>query len=115
MHELLISNIGAFISLVLGVIALVLPHTISKFISIEIHSKEGLAELRATYGGFFIGLAGFALITQTETVFMAMGMAWLCAAFVRAFTLLTGSFSLKNLGGVIVESSIGAMCLWNTM
>ena len=49
------------------------------------------------------------LLAATEA-FLTMGIGWLAAGIVRDITLLTGSYSHKNLGGPFFECTIGLMC-----
>ena len=76
-------------------------------------SLEGKSEVRSTYGGFFVGISVYAFYTQSAESFLTIGFGWLLAAFVRAITLMSGSFSLRNLGGVVFETLVGVLCLWS--
>ena len=108
---MLLSNIGVVLTLMLGVIAMLIPQLIQSFVSIKAVGKEGVSEIRATYGGFFIGIAIYALYSQSAEVFGAIGLGWIAAALIRLLTILTGSFSPKNVVGVIFEGVIGGLCL----
>lgn len=107
------SSIGAAISLLLGCIAVIAPQRIESFVSLNANNVEGLSEIRATYGGFFIGISIYALFSQSKDAFLVMGTGWLAAAFVRAITLCCGSYSHKNLGGVLFEALVGILCVWS--
>jgi len=106
-----LQNSGAIITLVLGVIALVSPAVIQRFVSVRAIGKEGLSEIRATYGGFFVGLGVCALFYQYQLLFMMLGIAWSFAGIVRFVTLFFGSMSLKNISGALFELTIGCLCL----
>lgn len=108
---LIIQNIGAFLSLVLGCMAVLNPSLTEKFVSVTANGSLGIAEIRATYGGFFIGISGLALFTQNSHTFVALGAGWLGAAIIRFGTVVTGTTSLKNYGGVCFEAMIGFLCL----
>jgi len=105
-----IPNIGAGINLLLGVVAIIWPSKIESFVSIKGKGKEGISEVRATYGGFFAGVALYAMFTQLPAAFIALGLGWLSAAIIRLGTLLFGYYTPKNLIGTIFESAIGFMC-----
>jgi len=107
---LFISNIGAVLTLILGVVAILLPERIQSFVSIRAVGKEGESEVRATYGGFFAGIAAYALFSQTSEVFLVIGLGWLAASVIRLLSLLKGCYSLKNLGAVFFEGTIGILC-----
>lgn len=104
-------NLGALITLLLGMLALIRTDLIQRFVSIRGIGKEGLSEVKATYGGFFISIALYALILQSYTAFTVLGAGWLGAALIRLVTLLQGAFTWKNLGGVIFEALVGCLCL----
>lgn len=106
-----IPNIGAGINLLLGAVAIIWPSKIESFVSIKGKGKEGISEVRATYGGFFAGIALYAMFTQLPAAFIALGLGWLSAATIRLGTLLFGYYTPKNVGGTIFESAIGFMCI----
>ena len=95
----------------LVLLAIVSPATIEKFVSVKALAKLGVSEIRATYGGFFLGISIFALLSQDILVFVALGIAWLSASLVRLVTIIFGSVTRKNVAGVIFESFIGLLCL----
>lgn len=107
----ILANIGAIISLLLGVLGAVWPQKVEKFVSIKGVGREGLPEIRATYGGFFAGISLFAILTQEPTVFLALGFGWAGAALVRTVTLFFGSLTQKNVAGIAFEAIIAALCL----
>jgi hypothetical protein len=109
--ENLFSNIGAIISLVLGIVAIIWPTKTESFVSVQSIGKEGLSEIRSTYGGFFAGLAVYAMIVQIPEVFIALGLGWLGAALVRTVTLIFGSLTKKNVAAVFFEGIIGTLCI----
>jgi hypothetical protein len=109
--EYIFQNIGTIISLFLGVIAVIFPSKIETFVSIKSVGKTGVSEIRATYGGFFIGLSIFALISQLHTVFIALGFGWIGASFIRFITLFFGFTNIKNISAVIFEAIIGVLCI----
>jgi hypothetical protein len=107
---ILLQNIGAIISFVLGFTAIFWPAKTEVFVSIKSVGKEGNSEVRATYGGFFLGIALFALISQNPTVFIVLGVGWLSASLIRLLTCCFGLYTNKNLMGVIFEGFIGGLC-----
>lgn len=108
---MILVNLGALITLLLGMLAFFRPDLIQRFVSIRALGKEGRSEIRATYGGFFMAIAGYALFNQSYTAFNILGVGWLGAALVRTLTLLQGAFSAKNLAGVLFEALVGLLCL----
>ena len=108
----LFSNAGALITLVLGLIALVSPNVIAKFVSVEPIGLTGISEVRATYGGFFAALGAVCLYSQSSTVFLVTGVAWCGAALGRGLSVLMDrSYAPKNLAGILFETGIGTLLL----
>ena len=109
--DTILQNAGAIISLALGFVAIFWPTKTEEFTSIKGQGKEGNSEIRATYGGFFFGIALFALITQNIIVFIVLGIGWLSASFVRLASFCFGFYTNKNLMGVAFEGLIGLLCI----
>ena len=108
----LFSSAGALITFVLGLVALVYPNIIAKFVSVKPIGLTGVSEVRATYGGFFVALGWLCLYFQSSIVFLVVGVAWLGAALVRGLSvLLDRNYATKNLAGILFELSIGTLLL----
>jgi hypothetical protein len=107
---IIFSNIGVTLTLILGSVAIISPDRIQSFVNIRAIGKEGVSEVRATYGGLFSGIAIYALLAQSQDVFLTIGIGWLAASLVRFTTLFFGSVSSKNIGGVVFEGAIGICC-----
>ena len=60
-----------------------------------------------------LGFLFMLYIVNQWRLFIACG--WLEAACVRSITLVTGSFSFRNLGAVFFEVLIGVLCLWSLL
>lgn len=109
--QIYLANLGAIISLILGLVAIISPSIVESFVSIRAIEEEGRSEVRATYGGFFAGISLFVLVIQSHEAFIALGTGWCCAAFVRLMTLPFGRATIKNISGVVFEGAIGFLCL----
>jgi hypothetical protein len=106
------ANLGALITLALGVMGLISPASAAAFTSMEPRGAMGISEIRATYGGLFIGLGAIALLQQSPLVFTAVGVAWVGAALGRLVSVLVDrNWTAKNFGGVAFEGVIGALLL----
>ena len=103
---------GAFITAGLGILGLLFPSKVSAFVSLTPDGLMGQSELRATYGGFFLGLGVMAIVLNSYTVYLVMGVAWVAAAAGRLISLLVdGNRQMKNVGGMAFEGIIGLLCL----
>jgi Domain of unknown function (DUF4345) len=113
MHVIdLLTNIGAAITLALGVLGLVSPTSAAKLVGIKPDGVLGVSEIRATYGGFFIGLGLGCLWLQAPQAFLVAALAWIGAACARLLSVvLDRSLSVKNMGGIVLEAGIGALLL----
>ena len=113
MREIL-PTIASTIAIALGIAALVSPLKIAQLVNIKPDGLTGIAEIRATYGGFFFGLGASALYFNSRIVFIAVGIAWLSAAFGRIISMICDrSTNLKNIAGVLFESVIGLLFIAN--
>lgn len=104
--------IGAAITLGLGLMGLVWPMAAARLTGLKPEGKLGMSELRATYGGFFLVLGAYCLVTQEEVAFTLVGLAWLGAAAARLISIFVDrNREAKNLGGVLFEGIIGALLI----
>ncbi|MBL4707369.1 MAG: DUF4345 family protein [Flavobacteriales bacterium] len=89
--------IAALITAFFGLLAMVKPHLVSKIASITPKGKTGISEIRAVYGGWIFGLAGYALWSQSLDVYYCLGAGWLGAAILRIISVfIDKSYSSKN-------------------
>ena len=107
-----LANLGAGITLGLGLMGLLAPDRAARFTSMQPVGLVGRSEIRATYGGFFAALGLACLWSQAPEAFFAAGVAWVGAAAGRAFSVaIDASRSPKNLGGIAFELVIGVLLL----
>jgi hypothetical protein len=72
----------------------------------------GLAQLRATYGGFFLAPGAACLLASSAELNHTVGIAWLAAAAARACSFFADRhFSVNYVAGLGVEAAIGAALL----
>jgi hypothetical protein len=107
---LILANVGAVATTILGFLGFFLPDNAAAFVSISPVGLNGRSEIRATYGGLFAALGVFCLTAQTETVFMVAGVAWLGASVGRVYSALVDrNNDIKNFGGFALEAGLGAL------
>jgi len=106
--------LGVAITLLLGLWSLWRPEPMAKAVGFSLHGRRGRAEFRIGFGGFFIGLAGYALYAQNGGVFVAVGAMWLGAAAVRVLALLLDRppFNVSYLAVLLFELAMGAMLIY---
>lgn len=109
---ILIANLGAAITLILGCLGLLFPKRVSRVLGIHPEGPLGMSEMRATYGGFFLCLGIGCLVTQSDTAFLVAGSAWCGAAIARLISVVADdSRSRENIIGFLVEATVGLMLL----
>lgn len=107
-------NLGCIITIILGLFGAFKPLIVAKFVGVIPDGKRGVEEIRATYGGLFIGLGLYALLAQKTAVFTVVGIGWLGAAIIRLLSIIFDkSRELKNLVGVAFEAIIGLLLVIN--
>ena len=105
-------NISAGFFVLLGVFGFAFPNLAAAFVGLKPISAEGISEMRATLGSFFLGLGIACLWLQSPVAFTTLGIASVIAAIARFLSLfIDRSFSIKNVGGVFTEAILGAMLL----
>src|SRR5690606_27998195 len=78
--------IAAIASLLFGIVALWNPKQTAESAFLKADSPNGKAEIRASWGGMFIGLAIAVLFLRTQDAFMVFGIAYAATAAVRLGT-----------------------------
>jgi hypothetical protein len=103
---------GALATLALGLLGLLAPARVASLIGIGADGALGRSEVRATYGGVFIGLGAACLALRAPEAFAVAAAAWLFASLARLASLaVERDASGRNLGGVAVEGGIGLALL----
>lgn len=104
--------IGAAVTVAFGLLGLLFPLTAAGLVGIEPKPGAGRSEVRATYGGLFVGVGLACLWLQSTEAFLVAGGAWLGAAVARAFAIVVEREpSAGNFGGLAVEAVVGGMLL----
>ena len=111
----LLSTIGAGASLALGLLGLVAPHAALRLVGLQMVPglAHAISEVRATYGGIFVGMSLYALLSQEPHAFLAVAAAWIMASVARIISaLLENAITPANIGGIVVELAIGTLIAW---
>lgn len=105
-------DLAALLLALLGVAGMLFPKTMAAFVGLGITAPEGISEVRATLGCFFLCLGIAGLWLQSPEAFTLLGAASLGAALVRLLSCLGDrSANVKNLGGVVSEALLGSLFL----
>jgi Domain of unknown function (DUF4345) len=106
------SHAAALFSLSLGLYGLTFPAGALRLVGLE--SVPGLShsisEVRATYGGVFIGISLYPLVSGEPHAFLALACAWILAGFCRLCSvLIDGATTRFNLTSVAIELAVGTL------
>jgi len=109
-----LTTVGSLITVILGTVGIIAPTKIAQLVSIEPDGLTGIYEIRATYGGFFLGLGLASLYFDSQVLFTAMGIAWLSAALGRIVSVVGDrNTEIKNIFGILFEMAIGLLFVNN--
>jgi hypothetical protein len=107
-----LAPLGAWLTLALGMFGLLAPMHAARLVGLTPRDRLGVSELRATYGGLFIGLGLACLVWPSPTTFIAAAMAWTGAGLARLLSIAVDrNLSRLNVAGVMVELLLGSL-LW---
>lgn len=108
------SVLALLFSLALGLYGLFFPNGALKLVGLKLDEErdEGISEVRSTYGGFFVGISGLALLTlavfDNPFITVGLGTAWLFAGFARVTSVLLDGTSFRaNIQGILAEFLLG--------
>ena len=107
-----LSYLAALFSLGLGLFGLIRPEGALDLIGLQ--KVPGLAhsisEVRATYGGVFIGVSIYPLATGEPHAFLTLALGWLLAGICRLCSaLFDGAMNRFNLISIAFEFGVGAL------
>lgn len=105
-------NLAALVTLGLGCLGLFAPTRALKLVGLTLNPAvpHAISEVRATYGGMFVGLGGAALWLQSEPAFAVLMIGWMTTALGRVFSILTdGTGTAANWGAVAFEVAFGGI------
>jgi Domain of unknown function (DUF4345) len=110
-----IALIAAFASLALGLLGFIAPHRAMNLVGLNMDPAlaHSVSEVRATYGGIFMGMSLYALVSQEPHAFLALAAAWLMAGFARILSAaIDRAPTPANFAGIVVELAIGGLVAW---
>ena len=103
--------VGAFISIVAGCLGLIWPKQVSQ-IGLQILGRLGQSEIRATYGGLFIGAGLAVILIASSDAALVLGAAWAGAFIARAISfVIDQSRTKENIAGLLIEGVMAALLI----
>ncbi|MCX6024745.1 MAG: DUF4345 domain-containing protein [Chloroflexi bacterium] len=104
---LVLKIVAAVGTLLTGIVSLVWPRSIIGFTGLEPVGGRGVTEIRAVFGGAFIGL-GAVCLALGEPAYRTLGVMYLAIAAVRAVSMVTDkSVVQSNIISLLVELAFG--------
>lgn len=95
-----------------GVLGLLWPRTVSRVIGMHIPGRLGLSEVRATYGGLFIGAGLAVTLIGNRDAALVLGAAWAGAFIGRVVSfVIDRSHMNENIAGLAIEATIALLLL----
>jgi hypothetical protein len=92
-----------------GVLAFVKPTAAYGFTGLNANGVRGVSEIRAIFGGLFIGL-GLAPLFLGATAYQMLGIGYLAIAVARAFSILFDkSYARSNIISLVIEIVFGVI------
>ena len=101
--------IAALATAATGLLAFVKPSAAYGFIGLNAEGARGVSEIRAIFGGLFIGL-GIAPLFMGATAYRLLGIGYLAIAAARAFSIVFDkSFAQSNWISLGIEIVLGVI------
>ena len=104
--------IGAAVSVIAGFLGLIWPKQVSKTIGLQIPGRLGTSEVRATYGGLFIGAGTAVALIGNSDAALVLGAAWAGAFVARAISfVIDKSRTKENIAGLLIEGVMAILLI----
>jgi len=99
--------IAAIATAATGLLALVKPNAVYGFTGLSANGVRGVSEIRALFGGLFIGL-GLGPLFLGAAAYQMLGIGYLAVATARAFSIVFDkSTAQSNLISLAIEIVLG--------
>jgi uncharacterized membrane protein len=108
---MILKIIAALATVATGLLAFVKPAATYGFIGLNANGVRGVSEIRAIFGGLFIGL-GLAPFFLGATAYQMLGIGYLAIAVARMFSIVFDkSYAQSNLISLVIEIVLGAILI----
>lgn len=108
---MILKIIAALATVATGLLAFVKPGATYGFIGLNANGVRGVSEIRAIFGGLFIGL-GLAPLFLGATAYQMLGIGYLAIAVARTFSMVFDkSYAQSNLISLVIEIVLGAILI----
>ena len=101
---------GAILTIIVGLVALVRPESVTGFTGLQPDGSRGISEIRSVLGGLFISIGLAPFILNDPTAFKMLGITYLGIGAVRAVSILIdGATQGSNLFSLAFEIVFGVI------
>ena len=98
--------------MVAGCLGLVWPKQVSRTIGLQIPGRLGTSEVRATYGGLFVGAGLAVTLIASSDAALVLGAAWAGAFIARAVSfVIDKSRTKENIAGLLIEAVMAVLLI----
>ncbi|MEO1162246.1 MAG: DUF4345 family protein [Chloroflexota bacterium] len=101
-----LKNLTALASVIFGIVALFQPQATASAASLKADTAKGIAEIRASWGGLFIGLGLAVIIIGTPEAFQVFAAAYAMTAIVRLITWVLDTSIISRTGIIILTFEV---------
>ena len=102
--------IAAVGTIIVGVVALFWPRSVTGFTGLIADGPRGITEIRAVLGAFFVALGLAPLVLGAPAAYQMLGIAYLGVALVRTISMLVdNSVMSSNLISIAFEVVFGVI------
>ncbi|HWQ83419.1 MAG TPA: DUF4345 family protein [Anaerolineales bacterium] len=103
----ILKSIAALATAATGLLAIIKPDAVYGFTGLDANGVRGVSEIRAIFGGLFIGL-GLAPFFLGPTAYKMLGIAYLAIAVARIFSIVVDkSYAQSNWISLGIELVLG--------
>lgn len=105
---------SAAITALWGLILLLAPRIAARILRLQAapDHPEAIGELRATLGGFHLGVGLSAILFAQPLIYLALGLCWALAAFGRFVSMLSDDGNtVYNWTRLVIEGVLAALAL----
>jgi len=103
---------AAILTVITGCISWLNPDAAMRFTGLKTDGPRGLAEIRAVFGGAFIGLGAAPFVFRHPVAFQVLGCVYLAIAVIRTFSLIVDrSYNGSNLLSLVTEIVLGGVLI----
>ena len=105
-----LTNSAALFSLGLGLVGVLAPARALKLVGLQLVPglQHSISEVRATYGGVFVGASLYPLLTGAPQAFLTLASCWIFAGVARLASIVVDRAATGfNFASVAVELGIG--------